>query len=114
MMSGVVEFLKARLDEDERRCMSVPGGHFQVQALDEGNGGGEEEAVQQYYHRFQPEWMLRDIAAKKALITEWRSYGDIQDPYDDEQVTGRALLTAMKLLTAAYSDHPDYRPEWKA
>lgn len=112
-MSELVEFLTARLDEDERRCAVTPGGHYQVQALDAGDGPAEEEAVQQYYHRFQPEWMLRDIAAKKALVTEWRSYGDIRNPYDDEQVTGRALLTAMKLLTAAYSDHPDYRAEWK-
>ena len=112
-MSDLVAFLEARLAEDQRWCTFTPGGRYKVQALDDDRGPEDEEKVQQYYHRFQPEWMQHDIAAKQALITEWRSYGEIQNAYDDEQVTGRALLTALKILGTAYADHPDYRQEWK-
>lgn len=103
----IVEFLNQRIAADEQRCALTPGGAFKVTSL-EGRSEADEEAVQQYYHRFQPEWMALDLKAKRALIKrEIDAYF-----FDGLQVGTPASTPALRILAAVYRDHGDYQPEW--
>lgn len=61
--------------------------------------------------------VLRDIAAKRAIVARWVK--SREDPRDIRLVAhaelegNLALLWAVRQDAAIYSDHPDYRPEWK-
>jgi hypothetical protein len=49
------------------------------------------------------EQMLREVAFKRAILAQW-----------EHSPAGSPVLTnVLYQLTAVYSDHPDYRPEWK-
>lgn len=112
----IVEFLEARLAADERMCTLTPGGTYRVHSLD-GGTEADEEAVQQYYHRFQPEWMARDLAAKRAIIADYRKIADSPasiDPFVSRVGEGwmDAFERVVKTIATAYADHPDYDQDW--
>lgn len=106
----ITEFLEARLAADEERCTLTPGGTFKLTSLD-GGTEADEEAVQQYYHRFQPEWMARDLAAKRKIVD--------QHALDEAGIDEECGLLAkdgpcltLRYLGSAYADHPDYDQDW--
>lgn len=84
----ITEFLTARLDHDERVTYNP--------ALMRVGGPGLSDLVKR---------ARADIAAKRrilARVDEWSPEGSA------------ALLEAVADLASAYSDHPDYREEWRA
>lgn len=91
----LLAFLNARLDEDER--------HLKSNA-----------------HHLWTKRPLREVAAKRAVIAMhdelWRLYRTFEQAGEPGPISlGRAqgLWRAVRLVGAVYSDHPDYRPEWK-
>lgn len=115
----IVEFLEARLADDEQRCARFPGGIYRIIHLDERYDPTAEEQVQQYLHRFQPDWMVLDLAAKRATIIRhtgahecWPGGGVIKGAARGDDVD-REPCRDIKDLAAIYRDHPDYRQEWK-
>jgi hypothetical protein len=131
MSDDLVAFLTARLDGDEAAAKAAlsdapapwrADGHWVLDSaecgfmVDEINPSGETPA---HVARHDPARVLREVEAKRALMTgtaswldaaeddSWheRGVGD-QPPYE-----GSVLL--LKTLAAVWSDHPDYRQEWR-
>lgn len=81
---------------------------------------GEEVTPQVARHlaRFDPARVLRDVAAKRAVITRYEraaalpesTSGFVRGQDDGYQ---QACLDAVKDAAAVWSDHPEYRQEWK-
>jgi hypothetical protein len=90
----LVAFLRARLDEDEAwvsQWSERGGSHWQ--------------------------WMetrlLREVEAKRAILAR---YEQVAATWRDELHGGATAGTmgfVILRIAAVYSDHPDYRPEWK-
>lgn len=91
----LVEFLRARLDEDEQPCEGV----------------GEYSDCYMFSER-----RLRDVEAKRQIVTAYADALSIQNGFAEvprEVGTREALELACKALALPYADHPDYRPEWR-
>jgi Family of unknown function (DUF6221) len=82
------EFVRARLDEDERR---------------------ERDLAKMFCVNITR--VLRDFEAKRAILAAWQDNeaerGDALS-YTDGLADG--LMLAVQYLAAVWSDHPDYRP----
>lgn len=112
----IMEFLTARLDEDEAIATAALGNRWHAQGNVElrteageephwaviANGphyaqdwhGHDLRPTYRHLARHDPAHVLRDIAAKRALL-DWIPR-DVEYP-----------------LASVYSDHPDYREEWR-
>lgn len=143
MTLSIVDFLNARLAEDEaaaqaaRDLMDEPwkiipegpeeenyGGEFRVS-----NGvtiaGRVEEAKAVHIARYDPARVLREVTAKRAILEDHRIVKADVDTEDfdfgcercyfnrDEGVAGCGYCPTLKALAAIYSDHESYREEWR-
>lgn len=116
MSDELTEFLNARLDEDE--ISEVPGRYAlddlrlelkrddpYMQHLSSRIEDGLD--IQQMYWRQRAQ---REVAAKRAILKAYE--GDGPNDYSQPPDYWNALAIAVGHLAAAYSDHPDYDPEW--
>ena len=125
MNDGLTAFLAARLDEDEAAAHAVEDnseprpGQWEADGNDAlrthngwvlataGTPGGEfRPGVLAHLARHDPARVLREVQAGRAIM---RYYGTPLGFPGEKGVPG----PAMRALAAVYSDHPDYRPEWK-
>ncbi len=145
-----VEFLNARLDEDEAAAKAATPGGWQARLSEYGpngeweivtdahepsepgryvvytgyEGGGvtsEQNAV--HIARHDPARVLREVAAKRSLLTQHRpasaealhpwcrvsirtdpEIGTYQEPFP---------CPTLRVLAVSYADHPDYQEAWK-
>jgi hypothetical protein len=127
---GIAAFLAARLDEDEATAKAAteaegqwfapgPGaGEWSVRnnraivdcpagviAFDEGCPTDTQAA---HIARHDPARVLRSVAAVRIILAACQHAGPWV-AYTPEEW----LEFALPLLAAIYSDHPDYRPQWK-
>lgn len=86
-MSDIVEFLRARLDEDEREARVC------LNRWIEGHGT-----------RRRWDRQLREVEAKRRMV--------VGHPCDDCGAVNDPCLTLL-YLASVYSDHPDYDPSWR-
>lgn len=131
-MSGIVEFIEARLDEDEEAARDAAGWDQSGSVRDPGvwcregvnsvidssrrlviygDGPAPEDSQVQHIVRQNPARVLREVAAKRKMLgmlaPSW--------PHDDDRYTlgwQDAVWIALKTLASAYSDHPDYQEDW--
>jgi hypothetical protein len=108
------EFLAACLDEDEaaakaaEREMATWGGLRPSYAK-------LGFAVGDLAETFNPARVLREVAAKRAILAEYASVahndtGEAEPEYAYGWAEGLGL--AVRALAAVYSDHPGYDPAW--
>jgi len=113
-MVTIVEFLTARLDEAERPA------RLEKQLADDFFGDAEFTVEYQWARMTKhtngsygssfskgapsPEFILADIAAKRAIVEVTERWMAAGYPTLDVQ---------LRILASVYSDHPDYRQEWK-
>lgn len=114
-MNEKVEFLRARLGEDEttaRAALYVPG------AADSNWSDVEYNSVVAETHgmRWAPERVLADIAAKREIISELSKSEDYCNAHLSVSVGGRltGLRCVVDILLQPYAEHPDFREEWRA
>lgn len=115
-MSGLVEFLRARLDEDEALAREAPPGPWLIgNAVDPTQpcsvhtfpgvrfvADGLNWLVAEHIARQNPARVLAEVAVKRRMIDDtWGGPGH-QDMWDHH----------MRLLALPYRTHPDYRSEW--
>lgn len=128
--SGLVAFLTARLDEDEETAREAtaqtseywqpyfkqviaPGSRYETEAAE----ANSSEAAS-HIARHDPARILREITAKRAVLDRHQP-GEHWDgtPICRWCSPGEARLSwpcnDVRDLAAIYSDHPDYRQEWK-
>lgn len=98
-MSDLVEFLRARLDEDEKAAKAwLPFGN-------------SDAADRDHIARHDPARVLREVDAKRRLI----------QLYEAQMETGGFVGTfyantaepSLRLLALPYADDPEYREEWR-
>jgi hypothetical protein len=133
-VNGLVEFLRARLDEDERRARRMAGGGHLEGArrwiAGEANADGVRTEAgtpvtrfswpyeMEHIARHDPQRVLADVAAKRAIVqmyenaflaqrTDLTRYNQIQDGAAVD-----VLGVAVRHLAAVYVDHPAYRQRW--
>jgi hypothetical protein len=132
-VTGLVEFYLARLAEREQVARAASPGPwspdadgYEVLAADgitvaEGFAlsGPQLRATVQHIALNNPERVLADIAAKRALVDNHESaLAWSQDPNcpDSQRETYRliagGLYDAIRHLSTAHSAHPDYDPSW--
>jgi len=116
-MSELVAFLNARLDEDEAAARAAASGPWMS---DTGV-----DAVAKHIARHDPARVLREVAAKRAIVEFYIEppngirTGNIE-VLSAERESGSAprVLTVIEAialdLAAVWSDHPDYNPAWGA
>lgn len=128
-----MEFLRARLDEDEALALAATGGHWHVaeQKYDEDfaakigswaeggdiaghgyeGGGVDTVATAQHMVRHRPARVLAEVEAKRELIRVWERLRLLNEDGGYHLAYGTASK-AIQLHAAVYADHPDYRSEW--
>lgn len=138
VVSGLVEFLLARIAEDENvaRNHPTPGPwkiaevtgyrepRYQVGPVREDDGGLVATEAQ-YFERWQPARVLAECEAKRRIVEMHRADGapvvdllgmeyefcwTCSDSGPDAQAWP---CDTIKALAAVYADHPDYRDEWR-
>lgn len=117
-MHDLVQFLRDRLDEDERLAQAAKGAY-----IFKGDGfvpGGQTSTLipmEVYRHiaRQGPERTLAEVEAKRRIVQEFEHWDETTTIVSDQRDIGvmEGLEDAMRLLALPYSDHPDYRAEWR-
>lgn len=108
-MADLVTFLRARLDDWERRILDLR----QMTAEDQGCEPQIEE----------PDVVMIDVAAKRRII-DWcvevvgdrdlSRYGEFGALKDDPEALAVTLaVETLRLLAQPYAGHPEYRAEWR-
>lgn len=128
-MSALVDFLNARLDEDERIAKVAAGTRFPAPSWEYEPDGevhvtnhpdwlitrdyeGLTSAVQEehgpHIARHDPVRALREVAAKRAILNRRATHDSLFG--DDEWAVGRSdeSYDTLRIVAAVYSDHPDY------
>ncbi len=122
-MVTLVEFLTARLNEDEklaRDCIAEVGPERAGERFTDDSGdatqdafpsypwGSQESELQYMAGAGHPARVLADVAAKREIVAEL-----VEQDGDGTSGEGTAWRLAMA-AAAVYADHPDYSPShWK-
>jgi hypothetical protein len=116
-MSALAAFVSARLDEDETAAteaarLRVRNPEPWYDASDERFAFPEDGT---HIARHDPARVLREVEAGRARVA---LYLDLTAEYERtrhgaDMMRRDALLAVLRYDAAAWSDHPDYRPEWK-
>lgn len=101
-MSGLVEFLRARLDEEQAEAEKLadvddyPLDPWEIKREETG------EWNSYAYLRISKARALAEVEAKRRMIDDTWGGPDHQDMWEHH----------MRLLALPYRDHPDYQKEW--
>ncbi|TKG58877.1 DUF6221 family protein [Prauserella endophytica] len=137
-MNTLVEFLQARLAEDERVLRAAEGGHWEVSTIDGSSeiretvtrlgvvysfsGGCTDPDTAEHIVRHDPVHVLRDIESKRRIIDEHPLDSNaLHEPLcrtcasgtNDGDLEGEWPCPTLRLLALPYADHPDYQEEWR-
>jgi hypothetical protein len=137
-------FVAARLDEDEAAAQAAaraaedgyntePAWEYDGDEVIVAGGRGIvtgpwgiEPEIARHIERFQPARVLREVAAKRAILKQYqaavsaneigtlpgRSHSFSSRIRAEDEAALDVLGRAVANLAAVYSDHPDYRKEW--
>jgi len=114
MSDGLAAFLKARISEDEAVAREAAGlaEHWIAEepaigvVLVDGEPliEGHITGLTAHIARHDPARAFREVAFKRAILGQYQTAaGWSSDNWP----------LPLRLLAAVWSDHPDYRPEWK-
>jgi hypothetical protein len=106
-MDDLTAFLRARYDEAERNAREAlalwDSTHF---TIDPGS-----LIIVRFHREHGPAAALADLAAKRAILDEWQAVRKLTQLTSGEP--GRYRDWVLRQHATVYSDHPDYRQEWK-
>jgi hypothetical protein len=117
-----VEFLRARLDEDEQTARAIQW-DGSGNSLDWGlpasatvDIGGDDfyagdRTVASHIARHDPARVLREVEAKRAFVKEYERYRAERRRAMNGWDTSE-LSPIIAALASVYADHPDYQQEW--
>jgi len=102
-MPDLIEFLKARLAEDERIASAGPPSPWEMSGL----------------LPFDPIRILAEVEAKRRIIDRLVAAGKAdrdEEGTEEGWITASVLIsltTTACLLAQPYANHPDYQEEWR-
>ncbi|MFC5992914.1 DUF6221 family protein [Pseudonocardia hispaniensis] len=107
----LVEFLQARLDEDERIARAAGGDALELTDVDDPDRilVGRGRAVGEHVVRHNPERVLVEVTAKRQIL---ELYHRACDPNHGEPSAEKALRQAVEALAQPYRAHPHFHPAW--
>ncbi len=115
-MDDLVQFLRARLDEDERTARRAGDsfrqiGETGVIVATEGDRAEECASanwagVAEHIARHDPARVLAEVEAKRRVIGRMVNHATVMGA---DEVHGDVLRS----LALPFADHPDYRAEWR-
>lgn len=129
---SIVEFLRARLDEDERiartaasvgyadlRSLPAPEEHWDPGdiAAHWRDDGGEDNPTAEHIARWDPARVLAEVESKRQIVNlceEWIEIGEIPPnaTWSDEAAGAEVARHVLCLMALPYAAHPDYDPAW--
>jgi hypothetical protein len=129
MNEELIAFLSARLDEEEISAQDVARGAPAPWSVGDScvlDAGGTPVVLDEYHShgggfqyiaRHDPARVLREVAAKRAIIERYeRACAALESVVSfirgQDDGFRQACMDAVRLLAAVYSDHPAYRPGW--
>lgn len=129
MADDLVAFLRARLDKDEQTAQATMWegsgnrADWSLPASATVDTGGDEfyagdRTVAAHIARHDPARVLRGVDAKRRAVDEYaywvdRALNPGPHPQPDQGGRFETAATMAKALAAEWSDHPDYREEWR-
>ena len=129
MSDAVAMFVAVRLEEDEAvaRLAAREGGTWHQEEPERYPGsivsmggqvvydeGAPDEYQAPFIARHDPARVLREVQAKRAILArhaQARAWS--YPPGDGDESVQAELEVAIRHLATIWSDHPDYRDEWK-
>lgn len=135
----IMEFLEARLAEDEEAAQDAAGwdrsgsvrnsGVWCREGVNsvvdssrllvvEGDGPAPGGSQAEHIVRHDPARVLREVVAKRAILAEYPAGFSLDANYVVVRIGGRDMSARppsavfVRALASAYSDHPDYQKEW--
>jgi hypothetical protein len=127
-MTELVDFLKARLAEDEQAARDAPGlGRWEVQgyhvydpSTPKSLGPVASNAIGYARHiaRHDPARVLREVERDRGIIDilaedAGAASGEVtQQDFGGELDRWMRATAVLRLLASVYDTHPDYRKEW--
>lgn len=121
MTADLVQFLRDRLDEDERAARACPGdGEWTAWAL-EVYGPGLSDEVRTHAARHDPARVLAEVEAKRQLLELHHAESVEVINGDGDERSGQWCwecdgepfpCRTLRALALPYADHEAYRPEW--
>lgn len=113
-MDTLVQFLRARLDEDEQTARAAGGTWWAPPDLPgqvHDSGGVNIEAklpsFAAHIARHDPARVLAEVTAKRTAIGLYEMAVEHR-----QDVAARAYRDVLRLFSVAYSDHPDFTKDW--
>lgn len=109
-MDDLIAFLQARLDDDAevvRHARDISdvarrGGYAMVMAA-------SDAAFVVHFNRNRE---LAEIEAKRGQIAHYGRVASRAEQHPDYELAVGACKVALRHMSLAYADHPDYRQEW--
>ncbi|MFC9555561.1 DUF6221 family protein [Rhodococcus sp. NPDC056960] len=102
-MNDIVEFLRARFDEDEVAAHAAKDSPI-ITSIARQNG---KRAAAEHIARHNPARVRQDVNAKRTVLNVLEHWPSWTGP--DGDLPARI---ALRHMAAVYADHPDYDPTW--
>jgi hypothetical protein len=115
----LIDFLRARLDEDEQAARTASPSPWKDPEEDESESLWLTREDAYHIYRWEPARVLREVKAKRRIIELCAApMVDITAPGDGERqyVPGEGPSwgePVLRALAEAYADYPDYCEEWR-
>lgn len=123
MTADLVQFLRARLDEDEQTARAAHGPNWLTDGrrrVGYGLGGDDwlfdalTTADADHIGRHDPARVLAEVYAKRQIIDSYERAMANRRAHPDDLASAGAFLAlhgAVKLLVLPYTDHPEWEPD---
>ncbi|WP_282695483.1 DUF6221 family protein [Streptomyces sp. CC208A] len=117
-MDDLVQFLRARLDEDEQTARAAGGEPWTDEEgfVDADPWFELPNELAAHALRHDPARVLAEVDAKRKLLDRYDRAFENRRAHPDDLASAGALLAlhgAVELLALPYVDHPDYCDKWR-
>lgn len=126
VMEDLVQFLRARYDEDAAEAQATADEYGAVwtfdEAMDSVRSDKDADVVEEpgtprtYIARHDPARVLAEVDAKRQLVDRYERAMENRRAHPEDLATAGALLAlhgAVKLLALPYANYPGYHEEWR-
>lgn len=107
MTADLVQFLRDRLDEDQR----LANGATWAPESDWETLGNLDSGLARWIARHDPARVLAEVEAKREVVRLAERAHDYHETFMNGFAA--AMEHALRLFALPYADHPEYRDEWR-